>query len=443
MKKTISILPIILIFGFLSFAPIVTARLAETVCKAPVPMIKNLQTDWPTSPLGGYELKPESTLADLVGYFFGWGIGLGGLAVFITLIIAGIEYITSIADPKKLQDAKDRIKSSLIGLVLLLSSWAIFNLINPNLTKMAAVLPQIPQNQNDNIALSDKECSQAIDCCNDTSGAFDQTCVPKNWRCCMGNDTSCIEKGKPSMTAAGTKDNWADCTGNADCKSMDCGCNYGIDPSGAKANWKKICVPNPKICVAVSGAPEMGCNIVRFYSEPNFNGNHYTDGNFYNVTGSYYDITANGGGINSNWIYFPQGTVAQPKSYEAFTYLKSAAGGYLYLKNNNGDTTSVATEALKDSKGDPIPAMQQCGFLACGCQINRCLDNTKGAGGDDCVNQTSDKNSKEFMEWAYSENNLEYVSGIIVKDKTKQDAVTSIINKSQNFVGAIWDLLGF
>ncbi len=402
-------LPIIIASSFCLAIPIASANLAETECIAPKPMIKSLQIDWPNAPIGGYQLKPESTIADLVGYFFGWGIGLGGLAVFIALIIAGVEYITSVADPNKVNDAKKRIKSSLIGLVLLLSSWAIFRLLNPNLTKLTSTLPSIPQNQNRNFLLGDKECEQAIDCCNDASGNFDQTCIPKNWYCCRGNDTGCIEKGTDSITlakgvivTAGTNADWAECSKNTDCQNMNCGCNYGIDPStGEKTTWKKICLPNPKMCVATSGAPEMGCDVVRFYSQPNF-------------TGSSWDMDASA--INSNWIYFPQGSVNQPRSYEAFS-------------------------KVKDAKGNPTSDLQRCGFLACGCQINRCLDNTRGAG-DDCVNQTSDKNSKEFLEWAYSENNLEYVTGVMVKDKTKQSAVTKIKNTGQNIIGAFRDLLG-
>ena len=263
-----------LLIIFLVFFVSAQTALAETICKAPDPVIKKLQVEWPAAPLGGYTLTPETTLAGLVGYFFGWGVGLGGLAVFISLIIAGIQYITSIADPGKIKEAKDRIKSSLIGLVLLLSSWAIFNLINPNLNHMTDKMPPIPKDQNGSFLISSKECGQAIDCCNDDAGIFDENCIPKNWRCCQANDARCIEKGKLSSLTPGTTEDWSICSKDTDCKNLDCGCNNGIDPAtGEKTGWQKICLPNPKVCVATTEPAEMGCDIVRFYSNPDFNGN--------------------------------------------------------------------------------------------------------------------------------------------------------------------------
>ena len=45
----------------------------------------------------------------------------------------GFQYITSLGDPAKLADAKDRIKSAFFGLILLVGSFVILNTINPQL----------------------------------------------------------------------------------------------------------------------------------------------------------------------------------------------------------------------------------------------------------------------------------------------------------------------
>jgi len=92
-----------------------------------------LEINWPPSP-AGTDLASNSTLPDMVKYFYEWGIALGGLAVFIALLIAGIQYLTSIGNPAVMRDAMDRIKSAILGLVLLLSSWLILTTINPKLT---------------------------------------------------------------------------------------------------------------------------------------------------------------------------------------------------------------------------------------------------------------------------------------------------------------------
>ena len=94
-----------------------------------------LQTTWPSSPTG-IQLTDNSDLTDLVQYLYEWGITLGGLAVFIALIIAGVQYLGSVGDPGAMREAKGRIISAGIGLALLLGSWLILNTINPELTTL-------------------------------------------------------------------------------------------------------------------------------------------------------------------------------------------------------------------------------------------------------------------------------------------------------------------
>jgi hypothetical protein len=94
-----------------------------------------LETTWPPSPLDpNFTLTDQSTLTDLVRYFYEWGISIGGLAVLISLLIGGFLYLTSVGNPTRMAEAKDRIFSAVIGLVLLFSIYLILNTINPELT---------------------------------------------------------------------------------------------------------------------------------------------------------------------------------------------------------------------------------------------------------------------------------------------------------------------
>ena len=70
-----------------------------------------LQTTWPSSPTGEIQLTDNSDLTDLIQYLYEWGITLGGLAVFIALIIAGVQYLGSVGDPGAMREAKGRIIS--------------------------------------------------------------------------------------------------------------------------------------------------------------------------------------------------------------------------------------------------------------------------------------------------------------------------------------------
>ena len=94
-----------------------------------------LEVDWPKSPgVPGVKLTDTSNLGDLVQYLYEWGIALGGLAVFLVLIFAGFQYLTSVGDPTKMKEARGKILAAFGGLVLLLASWLILNTLNPQLT---------------------------------------------------------------------------------------------------------------------------------------------------------------------------------------------------------------------------------------------------------------------------------------------------------------------
>lgn len=103
-----------------------------------------LEIDWPPSPSGEVTLDDDTSLAEMVKYFYEWIIAIAGLAVFFILVMAGFQYLTSVGDPGKMKDATDRIKSAIFGLVLLLSSYLILNLINPELTTLKMPVVETP-----------------------------------------------------------------------------------------------------------------------------------------------------------------------------------------------------------------------------------------------------------------------------------------------------------
>ncbi len=94
-----------------------------------------LEVGWPSSPVGT-RLTSKSQIVDMVKYFYEWGISLGGMAAFISLIMAGFQYLTSAGNEGKMRDAKDNINSSVLGLLLLLTSFLVLNTINPQLTSL-------------------------------------------------------------------------------------------------------------------------------------------------------------------------------------------------------------------------------------------------------------------------------------------------------------------
>jgi len=63
------------------------------------------------------------------------GVGIAGVLAVIMIIIGGIEFITSAANPSGRTDARKRIWAAVGGLLIALLSYIILNTINPNLVK--------------------------------------------------------------------------------------------------------------------------------------------------------------------------------------------------------------------------------------------------------------------------------------------------------------------
>jgi hypothetical protein len=96
---------------------------------------KKLETGWPPSPVPpNLTLSRCSTFADFIKYFYEWGLAIGGVATFLSLVMAGVSYLTSVGKPETMNQAKDRATSAIFGLLLLFGSWIILNTINPELT---------------------------------------------------------------------------------------------------------------------------------------------------------------------------------------------------------------------------------------------------------------------------------------------------------------------
>jgi len=123
--KRKNIKKITLFSTLLTFAFVATSKVFAT------------EITWPSSPMGTSLLDYKTTtLSSLVQYFYEWGISIGALFAFISIVVAGFQYLTSVGDPGKIAKAMERIKASFLGLALLLGTFLILNTINPELTTL-------------------------------------------------------------------------------------------------------------------------------------------------------------------------------------------------------------------------------------------------------------------------------------------------------------------
>jgi len=92
--------------------------------------------------IAGLDLNIHQDLNQIIAWFYYFIISIAGIAAFAMLVWGGFEWMTSAGSPARISSAKDRISSALLGLLLILASWLILQVINPELTMLN--LPQLP-----------------------------------------------------------------------------------------------------------------------------------------------------------------------------------------------------------------------------------------------------------------------------------------------------------
>jgi len=91
-----------------------------------------LEVDYPVLATGA-KITPTSDLTQYLKYVFDFGMGVGFVAVLVTLAWAGILYLLSPAIPSALEKARDRISGAISGLLILVLFYLIITTINPYL----------------------------------------------------------------------------------------------------------------------------------------------------------------------------------------------------------------------------------------------------------------------------------------------------------------------
>ncbi len=102
-----------------------------------------LEAKYPRVP-GLPAVTDNSELGDYIGYFFGLGMYLSGILAVISFAVGAIQLIMAASSPEMEKEGKDRMKGSLLGLVLTLSAFIILRTINPSfITPTLTPLPGV------------------------------------------------------------------------------------------------------------------------------------------------------------------------------------------------------------------------------------------------------------------------------------------------------------
>ncbi len=94
----------------------------------PVTMLENIAS----GNNGPYTPANEDSLPTILGNIINGALSLLGVIFIVLMIISGYNWMTASGNEQKIDEAKDTIKRAIIGLVIVLGSWAIWNFILVN-----------------------------------------------------------------------------------------------------------------------------------------------------------------------------------------------------------------------------------------------------------------------------------------------------------------------
>lgn len=97
---------------------------------------RKLETAYPAMPSTDIPTTTTTLLPVYFRYVFVFALVSAGVIVFGSMLFAGFSYLTSMGNPAALKDSLDRMMSSFLGAIILLSSYLLLNTINPKLTIM-------------------------------------------------------------------------------------------------------------------------------------------------------------------------------------------------------------------------------------------------------------------------------------------------------------------
>lgn len=89
----------------------------------------------------------QTSLPEYIKYIFTFIVVISGIIGVFYLVLAGIKYINSAGNPGKIKEAKGQMLSAFWGIIIILGSFIILQLINPNITKLEVQSPTEIPNQ--------------------------------------------------------------------------------------------------------------------------------------------------------------------------------------------------------------------------------------------------------------------------------------------------------
>lgn len=124
MIKTIKTLALSLVLSILLILPAIAAEKPDTSLLGRLKAVGGS---------GGYQTDQAiASTPIIIGMIIGAFFGFLGITFIVLMVIAGFNWMTARGNDEQIQKSKDSIRSALIGLVVSLSGWTIWNFIFNN-----------------------------------------------------------------------------------------------------------------------------------------------------------------------------------------------------------------------------------------------------------------------------------------------------------------------
>lgn len=79
----------------------------------------------------------DMPLNELINSLYMFIVSISGIAAFTMMVWGGLNWLTSRGNPIKVSNAKEKLTSAFLGLIIILTSYLILKLINPDLLTLS------------------------------------------------------------------------------------------------------------------------------------------------------------------------------------------------------------------------------------------------------------------------------------------------------------------
>ncbi len=162
---------------------------------------------------GTNSITTQTPPSAFVANFYNYALSISGILAFGVIVYGGIKYMVSAGNPSGQGDAKEWIKSAIMGLLLLAGAYMVLNIINPGLVNMG--LPSLPEVSPP--PTSSQAPSQAS---TGNNGTNNQNSGGSGWTCQLSSNGG--TSGSCPAGPNGAAQNCCDVGGAAVCQTNSC-----------------------------------------------------------------------------------------------------------------------------------------------------------------------------------------------------------------------------